>query len=424
MDVVTNHTARNTCAFCESASLEKIIDFGHVALAGAFLKPEDFQAEQRFPLRVYYCMHCYALQVIDIVDPAALFANYFYFSSAIPSLRDHFIDYANEVVPRFLDPRRATAIEIGCNDGILLKPIANHGVRTVIGVDPATNIVTTINDPRITVINDFFSSGVARQILQDHGAAQLIVANNVFAHIPDINDVTAGISLLLDTDGVFVFEAHYLGSVVNGLQYDMIYHEHLYYYSLISLENLLSRHGLAVFDLKAIGIHGGSMRFYICKNTSFRAKAVTANVARVRKKEIHGGYDRVECFRRFASDIALRKHRLMGILEDARRKGLRVAGYGASGRANTIIQYCGITRDHVEYMIDDASAKWGYSTPGSHIEICSREYLRKDKPDYLLVFAWAYLNEIATNCRDYLEQGGKLLTPLPEVRMVSHPKSA
>jgi hypothetical protein len=246
----------------------------------------------------------------------------------------------------------------------------------------------------------------------------------VFAHIPDINDVTAGIANLLDTDGVFVFEAHYLGSVVNGLQYDMIYHEHLYYYSLISLENHLARHGLAVFDLKAIGIHGGSMRFYICRNTSYRAQAVTANVTRVRKEELNGGYDRVECFQRFASDIALRKHLLMGILEGARRKGMRVAGYGASGRANTIIQYCGITRDHVEYMIDDASAKWGYSTPGSHIEIRSRECLKKDKPDYLLVFAWAYLNEIAKNCNDYLEKGGKLLTPLPEVRMVSHPKSA
>jgi SAM-dependent methyltransferase len=421
---VTNLTTRNTCAFCESASLEQIIDFGNVALAGAFLKPEEFQAERLFPLRVHYCTDCYALQVIDIVNPAVLFANYFYFSSAIPSLRDHFVDYANEVVPRFLDPGHATAVEIGCNDGILLKPIADHGVRTVIGVDPATNIVSTINDPRITVINTFFSHSVAQEIRKNNGPAQLIVANNVFAHIPDINDVTAGIAHLLDTNGVFVFEAHYLGSVVNGLQYDMIYHEHLYYYSLISLEKHLSRHGLVVFDLKSIGIHGGSARFYICRKTSLRAKAIAANVFRVRKEELERGYDRVEFFQRFASEIALRKRRLMDILEDARCRGMRVAGYGASGRANTIIQYCGITQDHVEYMIDDASAKWGYCTPGSHIEIRSRDSLTKDKPDYLLVFAWAYLNEIARNCRDYLEQGGKLLTPLPEVRRISHPRSA
>jgi hypothetical protein len=203
----------------------------------------------------------------------------------------------------------------------------------------------------------------------------------------------------------------------------MIYHEHLYYYSLISLENHLSRHGLKVFDLKAIGIHGGSMRFYICRNKGLGARAISANVTRIRKEELERGYNRVECFQRFAGEIALRKRRLMDILEDASRHGLRVAGYGASGRANTIIQYCGITRDHVEYMIDDASAKWGYCTPGSHIEIRPRDSLTKDKPDFLLVFAWAYLNEIATNCKDYLEQGGRLLTPLPEVRLVSHPKS-
>lgn len=419
---MNNYKARTTCAFCEGTALEKIIDFGEVALAGGFLKPEKFAAEQRFPLRVHFCRDCYALQVLDIIDPHILFADYFYFSSAIQSLRDHFIDYADEVVPRFLDPAQATAVEIGCNDGILLKPIADHGVRKVIGVDPATNIVSTINDPRITIVNTFFSSAVAAQIRAEHGPAQLIVANNVYAHIPEINDVTHGIASLLDDDGVFVFEAHYLGSVVKGLQYDMIYHEHLYYYSLISLEKHMARHGLVVFDVKAISIHGGSMRFYVCRKTSKHAKQVSAQVQRLRKEELEQGYDRVECFEQFAGEIARRKDLLMALLEEAREKGLRVAGYGASGRANTIIQYCGISGRHVEFMVDDASAKWGYYTPGSHIEVRSREHLTANPPDYLLVFAWAYLNEIARKCKDYLDQGGKLLTPLPEVRQVSHPR--
>lgn len=419
---MNNHKARTTCAFCDSAALEKIIDFGDVALAGGFLKPEKFKSEQKFPLRVHFCRDCYALQVLDIIDPEILFADYFYFSSAIQSLRDHFIDYADEVVPRFLDPANATAVEIGCNDGILLKPIADHGVRKVIGVDPATNIVSTINDPRITIVNTFFSSAVAARIRAEHGPAQLIVANNVYAHIPEINDVTHGIAGLLDDDGVFVFEAHYLGSVVKGLQYDMIYHEHLYYYSLLSLENHMARHGLVVFDVKSISIHGGSMRFYVCRKTSKHARKVSAQVHRLRKEELEQGYDRVECFEQFASEIALRKDRLMALLAEARSKGLRVAGYGASGRANTIIQYCGITDQHVDFMVDDASAKWGFFTPGSHIEVAPRERLATTPPDYLLIFAWAYLNEIAKKCRDYLEQGGKLLTPLPEVRQVSHPK--
>ncbi len=418
---MNNYKARTSCAFCDSRAIDKIIDFGNVALAGGFLKPDKFASEQLFPLRVHFCRDCYALQVLDIIDPEILFADYFYFSSAIQSLRDHFIDYADEVVPRFLEPENSTAVEIGCNDGILLKPIADHGVRKVIGVDPATNIVRTINDPRITIVNSFFSNAVAETIRAEHGPAQLIVANNVYAHIPEINDVTRGIAGLLDKDGVFVFEAHYLGSVVNGLQYDMIYHEHLYYYSLLSLEKHMARHGLVVFDVKSISIHGGSMRFYVCRKDSRHARKVSAQVHRLRKEELARGYDRVECFERFAGEIAQRKDRLMALLEEARGKGLRVAGYGASGRANTIIQYCGITGSHIDYMIDDSSAKWGYFTPGSHIEVVPRERLVMEEPDYLLVFAWAYLNEIAGKCRDYLERGGKLLTPLPEVRQVSHP---
>lgn len=417
---MTRSSFRDSCAFCGSRALESIIDFGEVALAGAFVKPEQFAAEPRYRLRAVFCTECCALQLPDIVDPAQLFANYFYFSSAIGSLREHFLDYASEVVARFLQPGRATVVEIGCNDGILLKPLADHGVRKAIGVDPATNIVQAIADPRITVVNDFFGSKVAARIRADHGAADLIVANNVYAHIPDINDVTRGIAGLLADDGVFVFEVHHLGSVMRGLQYDMIYHEHLYYYSLLALENHLRRHGMVVFDLKRIPIHGGSIRYYACKASSRWAKAVTNRVHLLRQDEAAQGLDRVETFQHFAAEIARRKDTLMAFLERLRRAGKRVAGYGASGRANAIIQYCGISREHMEYMIDDASAKWGYYTPGSHFEIRSAEALQTRRPDYLIVFAWGYLNEIAEKCRAYLDAGGMMIMPLPEVRLLSH----
>ena len=396
------------------------MDLGDVALAGAFVTPDQFAAEPRFPLRVHVCVACCALQLLEIVDPQVLFGNYFYFSSAIDSLREHFRDYASEVVARFLNPERATAVEIGCNDGILLKPLADHQVRKVVGVDPATNIVNAIDDARITVVNAYFSSDTARRIRDAHGAADLVAANNVYAHIPEINDVTRGISELLSADGVFVFEVHYLGSVIDGLQYDMIYHEHLYYYSLLALDAHLARHDLVVFDLRRIPIHGGSIRYYACKSSSRHARAVTNRVKHLRHEELELGYNRVETFERFAREIALRKDTLMELMQRVRQAGRTVAGYGASGRANTIIQYCGITGDHVQYMIDDAPAKWGYYTPGSHLEIRSREALVSARPDYLLVFAWGYLNEIAAKCKDYLDAGGKLVTPLPEVRMMSH----
>ena len=212
------------CAFCESQSLQSVVDFGKVALAGGFLKPDQFADEQRFPLRVFFCNDCHAVQILDVVDTRILFANYFYFSSATRTLREHFADYASEVAARFLDPRRSTVVEIGCNDGVLLKPLADHGVRTLVGVDPASNIVSTIADKRLNVVNDFFSEAVAADIAGRYGKADLIVANNVYAHIPDIRGVTRGIHELLRDDGVFVFEAHYLGKIVHEMQYDMIYH--------------------------------------------------------------------------------------------------------------------------------------------------------------------------------------------------------
>ena len=225
--------ADRRCAFCGHDDLNQVIDFGEVALAGAFLKQSDFQQERKFPLRVCFCPKCHAVQVTDKVDPALMFANYFYFSSAIRTLREHFVDYATEVVARFLDqPQLSTVVEIGCNDGVLLKPLADQGVGTPVGVDPATNILKAIDDARVHVVNDFFGDKVADQILHRFGKADLVVANNVFAHIPDINGVTAAINKILKDDGVFVFEVHYLGKIIQDLQYDMIYHEHLYYYSL------------------------------------------------------------------------------------------------------------------------------------------------------------------------------------------------
>jgi methylation protein EvaC len=409
------------CAFCQSRSLALVVDFGEVALAGGFVKPEQFADEPRFPLRVFFCNDCYAVQVVDIVDAGMLFGNYFYFSSATRTLREHFVDYASEVVARFLDPLNSTVVEIGCNDGVLLKPLAEHGVRTLVGVDPATNIVATVNDSRISIINDYFSKRVAEQIADRYGRADLVVANNVYAHIPDIRGVTEGIRDLLKDDGVFIFEVHYLGKITQGMQYDMIYHEHLYYYSLLALMNHFKRFGLTIFDVKPIQSHAGSMRYFVCGESSRHASAISPRVAALRNDELTAGMDKAETFIRFANDIAQRRDRLMDLLEQLRAKGRTVAGYGASGRANTIIQYCGIGREHLEYIIDDAPAKWGYYTPGSHFLIRSSGVLRESPPDYLLLFAWGYFSEIAERCRDYLEGGGRMIVPLPDVRLILHP---
>lgn len=417
------HTEGTKCAFCGAGGLVEVIDFGDVALAGGFLKEGSFATEPKFRLRVGFCPSCYAVQVPDKVDPDILFTDYFYFSSAIKTLREHFIDYATEVVARFLDPHHSTVVEFGCNDGILLRPLADQGVATVIGVDPALNILKTINDPRINTVHGFFGEPLADKLVERFGKADLVLANNVFAHIPDINGVTQSVEKILKDDGVFIFEVHYLGKIIQDLQYDMIYHEHLYYYSLLALENHFARHGMTIFDLKPIPIHGGSMRYYVCKKNSYHAKDISVRVQNLRNEERALGYDRAETYRQFASDCAERRTRLMDLLTRLRSKGRTIAGYGASGRANTIIQYCGIEREHLEYMIDDAPAKHGYSTPGSHLLIRSNEVLRIDPPDYLLIFAWSFFNEIAAKSGDYIAQGGRLMVPLPDVRITFYPTS-
>ena len=245
----------------------------------------------------------------------------------------------------------------------------------------------------------------------------------MYAHIADINGVTGGISKILKEDGIFVFEVHYLGKVIQDLQYDMIYHEHLYHYSLLALENNFARHGMSIFDIKPIPIHGGSMRYYVCKNGSRYGRGVSERVEVLRHEELTLGYDGPETYRRFAADCLDRREKLMELIMHLRAKGRTIAGYGASGRANAIIQYCGIGQQHLDYMIDDAPAKHGYYTPGSHLLIRSNEVLRTDPPDYLLIFAWSFFDEIAARCSDYLARGGRMIVPLPDVRVTPYPAS-
>ena len=406
-----------SCSFCNSKAITEIMNFGEVALAGGFLKPDQFVNELYYPLHLYFCCDCFAVQVIDKVNPEVLFQQeYFYFSSSIRTLREHFIDYAAEVTSRFLTPESSTVIEFGCNDGVLLRPLADQKIRTVIGVDPATNTVSTINDPRITIINDFFNEKVAAGIIAVHGKADMVVANNVYAHIPDIQGITRAIRDVLNDEGIFVFEVHYLGKVINEFQYDMIYHEHLYYYSLLSAMKHFERYGMMIFDVKSVPIHAGSMRFYVCKIGSKRGSSVSPEVIALQNEELAKGFHLLETFVRFAADVAARKAMLMALLNELKDAGHTIAGYGASGRANTIIQYCGIDHRHLDYMIDDAPAKSGFCTPGSHFKIHPSSVLdQPDPPDYLLIFAWSFFDEIRKRNSSYLEKGGRMILPLPNI---------
>ena len=418
--MIDQSTCTHSCSFCDSQRMSLVMDFGEVALAGGFLKPEQFDQEPKFPLQVYFCHDCYSVQVVNKIPPDILFHNYFYFSSSINTLRDHFRRYAEEVTTRFLNPGVASVLEFGCNDGVLLRPLADQGIRTVIGVDPAKNIVASIDDPRVTLVNGFFTEDVAERIVSEYGKLDMIVANNVYAHIPDIQGTTRAVAKALSDDGVFVFEVHYLGKVISEMQYDMIYHEHLYYYSLLSAMKHFDRYDMMVFDIKPVPIHAGSMRFYVCKKGSRHSALVSQSVKRLEVEERANGFDRYETFQRFSDNVLSHRKKLVALLEKLKQSGKKIAGYGASGRANTMIQFCGIGHDHLDYMIDDAPAKTGYYTPGSHFRVVPSSVLTEPGvPDYVLVFAWSFIDEIRKRNVRYLENGGQMIVPLPDVSI--HP---
>jgi len=410
---------RNTCRFCQGTHLSNVLDMGDVPLAGSFLKEKDFPYEKYYPLKLNFCKDCYLVQVSDVVSADTLFKNnYFFFSSAIRTLVDHFKDFAREIYDRFLKDRPDPSIlEIGCNDGVLLKPLARLGVRTI-GVDPATNVVKLIDLKEITVVNDYFTEKLAFEIKKKHGSVDAIVSSYSFAHIDNMVDVMKGIKWLLKDDGVFIFEIYYLGTLIDEMQYDMVYHEHMSYYSLITLMSFLKKFNMEIFDVRHVpGVRSGSMKFYarnIGQRTEGISPAVTDMVAREKKE----GYDKAEIYKEYAEKVRGTKDQLLGLLGRLKKEGKVIIGYGASGRGTIITNYCGIDGRYLDYVVDDAPSKQGFFTPGTHLPIKSWDFVKDSKfPDYIVLFAWAFTEEVIKKREDYIKRGGKFIIPLPQVRI-------
>ena len=408
-----------TCSFCNSKNYETLVDFGDMALAGGFLKPNSFDSEKKYPMTLIFCKDCFSVQILEKIDPVEMFNDYFYFSSAINTLTDHFGEYAREVKEKFELDSDSKVLEFGCNDGVLLKPLSKVGIGTVIGVDPALNVINTIKEKNIHLYPGFFDEDMADTIKKDIGDVDAIMANNVYAHIVDIQSTTRAIKKLLSKDGVFIFEVHYLGNVISDLQYDMVYHEHIYYYSLVSAIEHFKRYDMKVFDIKKIPIHGGSYRFYVKNNSSIKNDVISSSVEKLENKEISLGYKNIETYNNFSNSIYKLKEDLNKLLKQLKSDGKKVYGYGASGRANTVIKFCNIDSELIDFIIDDAPAKQGFFTPGSHIEITTSEILKgANKPDYILLFAWTFENEIRERNKDFFKNGGKIILPLPEIKIL------
>jgi SAM-dependent methyltransferase len=407
-----------TCRFCQGGNLATFLDFGDVPLAGGFLKESDLPEERYYPLQVAYCRDCTLVQVTNAVPGETLFRNYFYFSSAIGTLVEHFKGFAEEVSSQFVPGPEGLVVEIGCNDGVLLKPLIAKGVRCL-GVDPATNVVESSGLTGAHIINDFFTHRLAEEIRRKHGPADAVVSSFSFAHIDDMLDVIKGVKTLLKPNGVLIFEVYYLGILLDEMQYDMIYHEHQSYYSLMALRNVLQRFGMEVFQVKRIPLRAGTTRFYV-RNIGQHRDPVSASVRKLLEYEQDRKLDVLATYQEFAGKVEDTKKNLMGLLDRLKQEGKTIIGYGASGRATTIMSYCGIDQRYLDYVVDDAPAKHGFLTPGTHVPIKPWSATEKGRrPDYALVFAWPFIEEVKRRRRDYLEQGGRLIVPLPEVKVIS-----
>lgn len=420
MKPIGDYIHKSECRFCQGTNLTQILDFGNVPLAGGFLKESDFSDEKFYPLDLNFCRDCHLIQVSNVVPAEVLFRDYFYFSSSIGTLVEHCAEFAKETQERFLKDKKGPAIfEIGCNDGVMLKPFAAMDVRAI-GVDPATNVVKSIQSSDITVINDFFTEKLALRIRDEYGPFNAVLSSYSFAHIDDMVDVMKGVKTLLKEDGVFIFEVYYLGTLIDEMQYDMIYHEHMSYYSLKTLMPFLKRFDMEIFDIKFTpGVRSGAVRFY-ARNTGKRAEEKTTALMDMIRYEEEKGFDRVEVFMDYAAKVNRTREQLMDLLNRLKAEGKMIIGYGASGRGTTIMNYCGIDGRYLDYVVDDAPAKHGFFTPGTHVPIKPWDFTKESQfPEYSLLFAWSFINEVKKRRAEYLKEGGKFIVPLPEVKVVS-----
>ena len=408
----------SSCHFCESKRLVKVLDLGKTPPANSFLRKRGLRKKELFfPLQVYFCKKCGLVQLGHIVSPEILFKHYLYVSSTSPVFIKHFEDYAKSVFKRFRLGKKSLVIDIGSNDGILLKPFKAFGTQ-ILGVDPAENIAKAATKEGLPTLPKFFNTEVASEIVGKYGIAQVITANNVFAHIRDLGEIVEGVKILLDKKGVFIFEVAYLGDFLEKNLFDTVYHEHLYYHSVAPLVSFFKSHQMRVFDVEKVPTHGGSIRVYVKKNTG--KYAVKNSVKEIIKDEIKNGLNKEKTFKNFAKKIKANKEDLTKLLKNLKEAGKKVVGYGAPAKGNTLLNYFGLDSKTLDYIVDDSPLKQGLFTPGTHIPVVPSEKLNRfPRPDYVLILAWNFAEPIMDKLSAFSESGGKFIVPVPTPTVIS-----
>ena len=408
---------RGRCRFCDTPLRHSVADLGMSPMANAYRRPDETdRMEPFYPLRAYVCDQCFLVQLEEFETPQQIFSDYAYFSSYSESWLRHAQRYVDDAIARFGLGERSKVVEIACNDGYLLRWFKPHGVQ-VFGVEPAANVAEAARALGIDVAVRFFGRETALELLEAGHAADLMVANNVVAHVPDLNDFVAGFKLLLKPAGVVTFEFHHVLNLLQHNQFDTIYHEHFCYHSLGTFSRILAHHGLAVFDVEELTTHGGSLRVY-AQHAGSGVQPQSPRVASLLEREREYGLDRLDAYAAFDARVKRMKRRFLQFLIDAKEAGKTIAAYGAPAKGNTLLNYCGVRSDFIDYTVDLNPQKQNRFLPGTGIPILSPEHVAATRPDYLLVLPWNLFDEIAEQMKHIREWGGQFLVLIPEVRVI------
>jgi 2-polyprenyl-3-methyl-5-hydroxy-6-metoxy-1,4-benzoquinol methylase len=407
------------CRHCNTELKLPLIDLGTAPPSNAYLTSQTLHTvEKWFPLRVLVCEKCWLVQTEDFAQANELFdEEYAYFSGFSTSWLQHVERYVKDMIERFSLDENSHVVEVAANDGYLLQYVKERNIPCI-GIEPTTSTATAAREKDIPIVEEFFDTKLAQQLAEQGKQADLTVANNVLAHVPDINDFVSGFTILLKPNGVATFEFPHLLRLINENQFDTIYHEHFSYLSLTALETIFNKNGLQIFDVEEHSTHGGSLRIFTQRSDT-GAHAVTERIIELLKREIDAGMNSDDFYKGFQKKADVVKNGLINFLVEAKRDGKKVAAYGAAAKGNTLLNYAGVRRDLLMYVVDLNPIKQGRFMPGSRIPIVSELMIKKDKPEYLLILPWNLKNEIIPQLSYTKEWGAKFVTAIPEISIRS-----
>lgn len=401
------------CRFCNTPLDITFLDLGVSPLANTYLKPEQLnQMEPFYPLHAYICSNCLLVQLEVFESPEKIFGEYAYFSSYSDSWLQHAKAYTEKMVNRFGYDEKSLVVEIASNDGYLLQYFIEKRVP-VLGIEPAVNVAEYANKKGIPTLVTFFNEALARQLVAEGTTADLVLGNNVLAHVPEVNDFIRGMKIVLKPHGVITMEFPHLMRLMLENQFDTIYHEHFSYFSFTTVEKIFAAHGLVLFDVEELPTHGGSLRIY-ARHAEDETKPVGEAVRELREREEALGFTRLETYLSFAEKVKETKRKLLTFLIGAKRQGKTIVGYGAPAKGNTLLNYAGVRTDFLDYTVDRSPYKQGHYLPGSRIPIYAPEKIRETRPDYVLILPWNIKDEIMEQMAFIREWGGKFVVPVPE----------